>query len=129
MVAYPVPIINLVSGSGNISSNPVVEPPGTFNWAQSLSVTPGSTATVVNLLNTPAGYQIKGMLCHGTGEGYFFIQINNLTVASGRIRLTKPMIEVYFKNGISVPTGSQVTLKVTNESTSTADYEVTLFGV
>ena len=39
-----------------------------------------------------------------------------------------PTLMITLPNGIAVATGSTVTLKVTNESGSTADYEATLLG-
>lgn len=98
------------------------------NFAQALATTSGATATVINIASSVAGYQIKGMVCHGTGEGYFFIQINSVTVLSGRIRSTQPTLNINLPNGIAVTTASVVALKVTNESVSTADFEATLLG-
>lgn len=97
-------------------------------WAQSLALTAGATATIANIPSTVAGYQIKGFIAHGTGDGYFVIQIAGVTVLSGRTRSTMPTLPILLINGISVATGSNVSLKVTNEAGSTADYEATLLG-
>ena len=107
---------------------PVQNATGSTNWGQSLAVVTGSTATVVNIVSSTAGYQIKGMLCHGTADGYFAIQVNGVTQVSGRTRSTAPMLQLILPNGIRVTTGSNVAARVTNESGSTADYELTLLG-
>ena len=95
---------------------------------QSLAVTAGATATLVNVAINVSGYQVKGLVAHGTGDGYFAVQINNVTVLSGRIRSSLPTLVMTLPNGIAVTSGQTVKLNVTNESGSTADYEATLLG-
>lgn len=107
---------------------PVLNAVGPTAWGQSLAVVAGATATPVNIVSTPAGYQIKGMICHGTADGYFAIQVGGVTVVSGRTRSTAPMLQLILPNGISTITASNVSVRVTNESGSTADYEITLLG-
>ena len=114
--------------AANQTAIPVMQALGTAVWAQSLAVTAGATATVVSIASSTAGYQIKGLIGHGTGDGYFVIQVGGVTVVSGRTRSTAPMLQLNLANGIAVATGSAVTLKVTNESGSTADYDATLLG-
>ena len=96
-------------------------------WGQTLSLTNAATATIASV-TAPAGYEIKGMVCHGTGDGYFTVQVASVTVLSGRTRSTQPTLVVVLPDGILVSTGAAVTLKVTNESGSTADFEGTLLG-
>ena len=107
---------------------PVQSAAGTASWGQATAVVNGATVTVVNIVSSAAGYQIKGMLCHGTADGYFAIQVSGVTVVSGRTRSTAPMLQLILPNGILVTTGSNVAVRVTNESGSTADYELTLLG-
>lgn len=95
-------------------------------WGQSLAQTAGSTATLASI---SSGYRVMGFVAHGTGDGYFTIQVNSATVLSGRIRLSAPMLVVILGAGFDVVAGSLVTLRVTNESGSTADYEATLLGI
>ena len=102
-------------------------PPANNAWGQALAQTAGATATIASL-TAPAGYRVKGLVAHGTGDGYWFVQISSATVLSGRTRATAPMLVISLPDGISVATGSVVALKVTNESGSTADYEATLLG-
>ena len=122
--AASVPVV-LASDQSTI---PVQNAIGTANWGQSLAVVAGATATVVNIVSAPVGYQIKGMLCHGTADGYFSIQVDGVTQVSGRTRSTAPMLQLILPNGIGVTTAANVTVRVTNESGSTADYELTLLG-
>lgn len=98
------------------------------NWAQALATTSAATATIISIASSVAGYQLKGFIAHGTGDGYFFVQIGAVTVLSGRTRATLPTVIITLPNGLPISTGSAVTLKVTNESGSTADYEATLLG-
>lgn len=107
---------------------PVAVAPAISTWAQALSVANASTATIVNIASSAVGYQIRGMVCHGTGDGYFAIQVGGVTVLSGRTRSTAPMLQINLTNGIAVAAASVVALKVTNESGSTADYDATLLG-
>ena len=102
--------------------------PLVVNFGQVLSVTSGSTVNIVSIPSSVAGYQIRGMLCSGIGDGTFAIQVNSSTVISGKIRSTSPNLIIVLPNGIPVTTGSNVVLRVTNESGSTADYESTLLG-
>ena len=117
-----------VTGTFFQAVQPVQNAAGVANWGQALAVVAASTATVVNLPSSVAGYQIKGMLCHGSADGYFSIQVAGVTKVSGRIRSTAPMLQLILPNGISVTTGSAISVQVTNESGSTGDYEVTLLG-
>jgi hypothetical protein len=99
------------------------------SWGQSLAVTSGATSTIINIPSSPAGYQLKGFVVHGNGDGYFFVQVAGATVLSARTRSTLPAVVVTLPNGVAVATGSVVALKVTNESGSTADFEATLLGL
>ena len=107
---------------------PVSPPPAAAQWAQSLAVTAASTATLLSIAVSVSGYQIKGFVAHGSGDGYFAVQINNVTVLSGRTRASLPTLVVMLPNGIAVASGKTVNFNVTNESGSTADYEATLIG-
>lgn len=98
------------------------------SWGQALALTAGATGTLVNTASSAAGYQVKGFIAHGLGDGYFALQVASVTILSGRTRSTLPTLALILPNGISIPTGSTVALKVTNESGSTADFEATLLG-
>lgn len=124
VAAASVPVVI----ASNQPTLPVQSAAGTASWGQATALVNGATATVVNILSSPAGYQIKGMLCHGTADGYFAIQVSGVTVVSGRTRSTAPMLQLILPNGILVTTGSNIAVRVTNESGSTADYEITLLG-
>lgn len=102
--------------------------PAANQWGQALSVTAGATATLASIASSAAGYRIAGFTSNGLGDGYFFVQVASITILSGRIRSTAPVYTITLPNGINVPTGSLVALKVTNESGSTADFEATLLG-
>lgn len=116
---------SLIAGSLPVT---FLQPAGSANFGQVLSVTAAATATVVNIVSSVAGYRCNGMVCHGTGDGYFVIQVGAVTLISGRTRLAAPMLILPLSGGIAITTGSNVTLKVTNESGSTADFEATLLG-
>lgn len=124
VMAASVPVVL----ASNQTPVPTVSGAASNNWGQALAVTAGATGTLASIASSVAGYQINGIVAHGTGDGYFFVQVASVTVLSGRTRATAPMLIVSLPNGISVPTASLVTLKVTNESGSTADYEATLLG-
>ena len=116
---------------GNVSGSnplPVVQTSGRLSWGQSLAVAAGATATPVNLPAVAAGYRIKGAICHGTADGYFAVQVNGITLVSGRTRSTAPMLQIQLPNGVATSAGANVAVRVTNESGSTADYEITLLG-
>ena len=101
--------------------------PSSNKWGQALSAVAGSTVTI-NSVTAVTGYRIKGMVCHGTGDGYFTIQVASVTVLYGRIRVSAPVLVLTLPNGIAVNAGTVVTLNVANESGATADYEATLLG-
>ena len=107
---------------------PVSQPVAANTWGQALTVVSGATAPLASLLVNSAGYQVKGFIAHGTGDGYFSVQINNVTVLSGRTRVSLPTLVITLPNGIAVATGQTVSFTVKNESGSTADYEATLLG-
>lgn len=123
-MAVSVPVVI----ASNQTAVPVVAGVASNNWGQSLALTAGATGTLASIASSVAGYQLKGFIAHGTGDGYFVLQVASVTVLSGRIRSTLPTLPLVLPNGIAVATGSLVTLKVTNESGSTADYEATLLG-
>lgn len=102
--------------------------PANNNWGQSIAVTSGSTSTIISIASSISGYQLRGFIVHGTGDGYWTVQVASTTVYSGRTRSTLPSLVIALPNGVAVTTGSLVTLRVTNESGSTADYEATLLG-
>ena len=106
----------------------VASSPASNSWSQALAVTNGATATLASVPVNSAGYQVKGFIAHGTGDGYFYVQINGVTALSGRTRVSLPTLVITLPNGIAVATGQTVTLTVRNESGSTADYEATLLG-
>lgn len=107
----------------------VISPlPASNKWAQALAVANGATATVVSILSSIAGYKITGISAMGNGDGYFVVQVAAVPVLSGRINWSNPNLAIILPNGISVVTGSAVTVQVTNISGSTADYEATLLG-
>lgn len=116
VLASDQPSIGVVSGAANDA------------WGQALAVTASATATVVSIASSAAGFRIMGLIGHGTGDGYFTVQINAATVFSGRTRATLPTLVISLPNGIAPAAGSAVTLKVTNESGSTADFDGTLLG-
>jgi hypothetical protein len=111
-----------------ISSSGETPIPAIDQWGQAVAITSGATATLASIPSSATGYQIKGFVAIGTGDGYFFVQIASVTVLSGRIRAAMPMCVITLPNGILVTTGEAVALKVTNESGSTADFEATLLG-
>ena len=122
----------LVTATGDLmvairGTVPMASVPALNNWGQALSAVAGSTVTI-NSVTAIAGYRIKGMVCHGTGDGYFTIQVASVTVLSGRIRVAAPVLVLTLPNGIVVSAGAVVRLLVTNESGATADYEATLLG-
>ena len=124
VMAASVPVV-LASNQPAIATT---QPVASNNWGQSLALTAGATGTLASIASSVAGYQIKGFVAHGTGDGYWTVQVASVTVLSGRTRATQPTLLIILPNGINVATGSLVTLKVTNESGSTADYEATLLG-
>lgn len=107
---------------------PVASAPALNQWGQALAVTAGATATLAAIASSPAGYQVTGFAANGLGDGYFFVQVDSVTVLSGRIRSTAPVFALTLPNGIAVAAGSLVTLKVTNECGVTTDFEATLLG-
>lgn len=107
---------------------PVGLSPASNQWGQSLALTAGATGTLASIASSVAGYQVKGFIAHGTGDGYWFLQVASVTLLSGRTRASMPTLIVSLPNGVAVATASVVALKVTNESGSTADYEATLLG-
>ena len=124
LMAASIPVVI----ASNQPAMPVTVNPANNNWGQALAVTAGATGTLASIASSVAGYQIKGFVAHGTGDGYWTVQVSNVTVLSGRTRSTSPMLVLTLPNGINVVAGSLVTLQVTNESGSTADYEATLLG-
>ena len=101
--------------------------PAKDSWGQALSVVSGATATVTSF-TAATGHRIRGMVCHGTGDGYFAIRVASTTLLSGRIRVGAPMLVITLPNGIAAASAAAITVVVTNESGSTADYEATLLG-
>lgn len=123
-MAASVPVVL----ASNQTAIPVVAGVASNSWGQSLALTAGATGTLVSIASSVAGYQVKGLVAHGTGDGYWALQVANVTVLSGRTRASSPTLALSLPNGVSVPTGSLVALKVTNEAGSTADFEATLLG-
>jgi hypothetical protein len=98
------------------------------NLGTATSLANAATATIVNITSSAAGYQINGFVAHGTGDGYWFVQVAGSTILSGRTRWSQPTCIIALPNPVTVTTASAVTLQVTNESGSTANYEGTLLG-
>ena len=124
LMAASVPVVL----ASDHTALPVASKASSNNFGQAIGITAGATATLASIASSVAGYQIKGLVAHGIGDGYFVIQVASITVLSGRIRSTLPTLSIILPNGMAVPAGSLVTLKVTNESGSTADFEATLLG-
>ena len=107
---------------------PVVSSAANNCFGQAIGLTAGATATLATIASSAPGYQIKGLIANGLGDGYFAIRVALITVLSGRIRSTLPSLSIVLPNGIAIATGSLVTLQVTNESGLTTDFEATLLG-
>lgn len=107
---------------------PVARAPAANAWGQALALTAGETGTIASIPAAATGYQITGFIAHGTGDGYWSVQVDSITVLSGRTRAAMPCLTIMLPNGIAVTPGSMVALKITNESGSTADYEATMLG-
>lgn len=122
--ALSVPVV-LASDQGPLAT---LSAPAATNFGQSVSQTDATTATLASIPSTPSGYRIDGLIGTGTGDGYFVIQVNATTVLSGRTRASLPTLSLMLPKGIPVTAGSSVTLKVTNESGSTANFDGTLLG-
>lgn len=123
VAAASMPVV-LASNQPPIS---VSAPAANDSFGQAAAATAGSTSTLASL-SAPAGYRIAGLIGNGTGDGYFVVQVAGATVFSGRTRSTLPTLALMLPHGIPVSTGALVTLKVTNESGSTADFDGTLLG-
>ena len=106
----------------------ILRAPGTTKWGQVTGVLTATTVTVVSIASSVADYQIKGMVAHGTGDGYFTILVNGVILITTRTRLTAPLMVLPLPNGIAVPTGSLIQITVLNESATTASFDVTLLG-
>lgn len=119
-----VPVV-LASDQGPLA---IVSAPAVASFGQSIGQTDATTVTLTNIPTTTAGYRIDGLIGTGTGDGYFTVQINSTTILSGRIRASMPTLYLMLPKGIPVTAGSSVTLKVTNESGSTANFDGTLLG-
>ena len=122
-MAASVPVVF----ASNQTALATTQPAANNSWGQAIAITASASAVLISL-NSSAGYQISGFIAHGTGDGYFTLKINSSIVLSGRIRSTFPVLVITLPNSIKIATGSAVTLNVTNESGSTADYETTLLG-
>lgn len=94
-----------------------------------VGVAVSSTASVISIPSSTAGYKITGFVATGEGDGYFFVQINGSTIFSGHIDVNNKSEKVILPNPVSVSTGSVVDLKVTNQGLGIAAYEATLLGV
>ena len=123
IMAASVPVVF----ASNQTALATTQPTANNSWGQATAITAGASAVLVSLTSS-ANYQISGFIAHGTGDGYFTLKINSFVVLSGRIRSTLPVLMITLPNSIKTTTGSTVTLNVTNESGSTADYEITLLG-
>ena len=124
LMAVSVPVVL----ASDHTALPVASKAAVNYFGQSIGLTAGATDTLASIASSAPGYQIKGLVANGIGEGYFTIQVAMMTVLSGRIRSSMPTLAIILSNGVAVETGSLVTLNVTNESGSTADFEATLLG-
>ena len=118
----------VADGTAPVAPAIVTSPVSNSTYGQSLLVVAGVTAVPISILSTTDRFQIVGFIAGGTGDGYFVLRVNNVTQVTGRIMSTAPMLQIILPNGIAPAIGSIVTISVTNESGSTADYDVTLLG-
>lgn len=102
--------------------------PANNAFGQAVALVASSTATLASVTPVAAGFQIRGFVATGTGDGYFSVKVASTKVLTGRIRGSLPTLVVMLPNGIPVAPGQAITLDVTNESGSTADFEATLLG-
>lgn len=122
--ALSVPVV-LASDQSAI---PIIRGAGSSNWGASVAQTAASTVALVTNAGVPAGYQILGLVCSGTGEGFVAVKVNGSTVLSGRIRGSQPTLNLFLPAGLPVVAGASVSLVVTNESGATADFDGSLIG-
>lgn len=127
LINAPAPIQTTLALGGTSSDN-VAAAPAKNSFGQAVALAAGATATLATVLSAPAGFKLKGVIATGNGDAYVFVQINSITVLSGRTKWTVPTLELILPNGVEVATGATVAIKVTNECGSIADYEATLLG-
>lgn len=97
-------------------------------YGTTTSLAASATTTLVSIPSSAAGYKVRGLVCSGNADGFFFIQVNSSTIVSGRIHSSNRTLEISLPNPVSVTAASVVELKVTNQGLGAADYESTLLG-
>lgn len=101
---------------------------GVNNYGTVLAVANGATGTIVTFV-APAGWRFAGFEAGGEGDGLFFVQFGVTTKYSRRTNIVNRHASVALPEPDATAGGQTVTLKVTNNSVDTADFEGTLLGV
>lgn len=96
-------------------------------FGQAIAVAPGATVDVTVVIAV-SDLKVRGFSATGEGDGYFALQVEGATILSGRIHMGRKSIVVSNFVGDMVEDSVTVSLKVTNESLLTSNFEGTILA-
>lgn len=112
--------VELVANSSSVEAS--------YNYGTVVGLAVAATSNIVSIPSSVDGYRISGFAATGLGDGYFFIQINGVTIVSARTNNMNRSVSFLFPNPITTTVGSAITFRVTNEADGVTNYEGTLLG-
>lgn len=116
------------AGSLSIGSLSVTETPANNTFGTSGSIADGAVGTIVNF-TSGTSFKLKGFSATGEGQGYFALQIGvGTTKYSGYTSVANKVAQVILPNPDSVPSSTVVQLIVTNQNSSTCNFEGVVLG-
>ncbi len=101
--------------------------PARNTYGTATAVPAGGTVTVVSFV-ADAAFRLRGMLGTGTADGAWRIKFNGVPKYGTRTSITEQEAEIDLPNPDAPGAGVTVTIEVTNNGTSVADFEATLLG-
>jgi len=92
------------------------------------SILDGATGTIVSYI-TPAGFKLKGFIANGEGQGYYYLQIGaGTTKYSYRTSIADKAAQIILPSPETIPSSTNLFLKVDNENGTTVNYEGAIIG-
>ena len=116
-------ITNIVGGTLSTSSTTGINTFGTSG-----SIADSTTGTIVSYI-TPAGFKLRGFVASGEGQGYYYLQVGaGTTKYVYRTSVADKNAQVILPNPETIPSSTNLFLKVDNENGNTVNYQGVVIG-
>jgi hypothetical protein len=125
---YTAGALDVHVAGGTITAGTITIGTSINTYGTSGSITDGSTGTIVDYV-TPAGFELKGFVATGEGQGFYYLQIGaGTTKYSYRTSIADKNAQVVLPNPEVIAASTNLFLKIDNENGNTVNFEGAILG-